>query len=266
MDDFAIILGARGSIPVSGRDYSAYGGATTCVLLRLGGAAVLLDAGTGLLRLPDWVLEQRELPLLLTHPHLDHLLGLPMCSYLVRSGRRLDIYAAPRGGLDTEAQIRRLLSPPLWPIGPDKFPAALQFHSLEASMDLGGLHVDALEGCHPGGVSVLRISGGGRRVVLATDCTLTPRLLPALQAFSRDCDLLLIDGQYSPAEWESRSGYGHNTWDTAACFGRDCGARQIRILHHDPAHTDAFLDLAAQELHQIYPNCDFAHEGEVVQL
>ena len=80
MKQTAVILGARGSVPVSGEKFMRYGGSTTCVFLRLAGQPVVLDAGTGLLSLPDVLREnEREIPLLLSHPHADHLLGLPMC-------------------------------------------------------------------------------------------------------------------------------------------------------------------------------------------
>ena len=55
------ILGARGSIPVSGNEYGTYGGATSCVLLEAenedenGNAAsqvIVFDAGSGFLNLP----------------------------------------------------------------------------------------------------------------------------------------------------------------------------------------------------------------------
>ena len=103
-------------------------------------------------------------------------------------------------------------------------------------------------------------------MVFATDCTLTDSLLPALTDFARDCDLLLCDGQYSDAEWPARAGFGHSTWTSVARLGRDCGAKQVRVIHHDPAHTDALLDGAAEELRRIHPNCAFARAGEEVLL
>ena len=118
MDDNTVtILGARGSMSVSGAEYLRYGGATTCVLVRLSGQWALIDAGTGLMNPPPDLLDAPSLPLLLTHAHADHLLGLPLCPYVMRRGARLEVYAARRGGLDAEAQIRRFLSPPLWPGG-----------------------------------------------------------------------------------------------------------------------------------------------------
>ena len=260
------ILGARGSVPVSGRDFQRYGGATTCVLVRLAGQTVVLDAGTGLLDIPPLQEGERRISLLLSHPHADHLLGLPMCPLLSRTDLQMEIYAARRNGLDAEAQVRALMSPPLWPIGPEKLLCQPAFYDLPTHLELGDITVDTMEGVHPGGVSLLRLTGGGRRVVFATDCTLTDGLLPALTEFARDCDLLLCDGQYSDAEWPARAGYGHSTWTAVARLGRDCGAKQVRVIHHDPSHTDALLDGAAEELRRIHPNCAFARAGEEVFL
>jgi len=262
--DAVKILGARGSVPVGGPAFARYGGATSCYFARLAGQSFVLDAGTGMLSLPS-VLEpeERRLSLLLTHPHVDHLLGLPMCGFLFDPACRVDFYAASRGNYDAAAQLGRLMSPPLWPVRPKDLPADIHFYELPEEMAIGSVCVRSMEGVHPGGVSLLRLDGGGKSVALVTDCTLTNALRPAAAAFARDCDLLLCDGQYHPGEWTARASFGHNTWKAAAEFGRLCGARQTRIVHHDPARTDEELDAAARELE---PGCTFAYEGEEIFL
>ena len=95
MADSVLILGARGSVPVSGRQFTKYGGATSSYLVTLCGQTVVLDGGTGLLNLPSTVLAAPELDLILSHPHADHLLGLGMTGYT----GRLRIYSKTRGGL-----------------------------------------------------------------------------------------------------------------------------------------------------------------------
>ena len=288
MDNTVTILGARGSMNVGGADFLRYGGATTCVLVRMSGHAVLLDAGTGLMNPPPDLLDIPALPLILTHAHADHLLGLPLSPLVMRRGVQLDIYAATRLGLDAETQVRRFLSPPLWPVGPDQFPADIRFHDLppelylyadgndsdeiraaiegvhpaEASRDAASvIRVASMNGVHPSGVSLLRLDCGGKSVVLVTDCTLTDAIRPAVLDFARDCSLLLCDGQYSDAEWPTRAAFGHNTWRAAAQFARDCRAKQVRIVHHDPFHSDATLDAASAEI-----GVPFAREGEVILL
>jgi len=262
MEDHVRLLGVRGSVPVSGEAFARYGGATLCVLVQLAGRTVLLDAGTGLLRLPDDALTARELPLLLSHAHIDHLLGLPLSACVLRRDTpQLEVYAK-----GADEPVKRLMSPPLWPVGPASLPAPPCFRELPASLALGPVRVTTMEGVHPGGVTLFRLEGGGKSVVYAADCALTDELAPALTAFARDCDLLLCDGQYSDEEWPAKSAFGHSRWTAAAALGRACGAKRVRIIHHDPARTDEELDAAAPALAALCPGCAFGHEGEVIAL
>ncbi len=266
MDDRIIILGARGSMPVSGQKYAKYGGATMSALVCLDGKTVILDGGTGLMALPEAVQERTELPLIVTHAHVDHLLGIALCPYVMRPGRRLDVYLKTRNGLDGAAQAAHLFSPPIWPVGLEKLPADIRFLPLESSSDIGGLRVETMEGIHPGGVSLLRLSGGGKSVVFMPDITITEEKLPEYARFARDCDLLLADGQYSPEEWETKKDFGHSTWLMAARLAAESGAKTARIIHHDPGRTDDMLDAAAAEIAAVCPKCSFAREGEEIAL
>lgn len=113
MKQTAVILGARGSVPVSGEKFIRYGGTTTCVFLRLAGQPLVLDAGTRMLNLSHMLGEgEREIPLLLTHPHVDHLLGLPMCPAVLDLSYQCAVYGVPRGGMDMQTQLSRLMSRP----------------------------------------------------------------------------------------------------------------------------------------------------------
>lgn len=263
----AIILGCRGSVPVCRADSMRHGGATTCILVHLAGEWLVLDAGTGILELeshlPDSV---RHIPLLLSHTHADHILGLPMCSALFDPEKRIAVYGATRNGLTVGQQIGRLMAPPLWPVGVGELPAAVTFHELRPVQRIGAVEVAAMEGSHPGGVTLLRLRGAGRTVVFLTDCTLDAHNAAAAAAFAQGCDLLLIDGQYSPEEWEKYRDFGHNTWLHAAQFGARCGAKTVRILHHAPARTDRALDEAARDFAAIHTQCAFAKAGEEIQL
>ena len=261
------ILGTRGSVPVNRTDCLRYGGATLCVALRIAGQTVMLDAGTGMLDLPHLMKpDEKDLSILISHPHLDHLLGLPMCPVLFDPLKTIHIYGANRNGLTVKEQIQSLMSPPLWPVGPEEIGAKVIFYCLETSLDLGEIHVDVMEGYHPGGVSLFRVTGEGKSVVYITDCTLTDRMLPQITEFAQGCDLLLCDGQYSEEEWPARSHFGHNTWKAAAELAVASHAKQARIIHHDPFRTDTELDLAAKELTRIHPKCTFAYAGEEVIL
>lgn len=266
MDDRALILGCRGSAPVSGRAFSVRGGATFCVLVRLSGQYIIVDAGTGILGLPRDALEQPSLPLLLTHPHADHIIGLAMCPYLFREGARMDIYGRPREGLSVSEQLYRVFSPPIWPVSPEEISARVTYNTIDSDLVFGPVNVEVAEGVHTGGVSLFRISGGGKSVVVATDCTISDENEGSLADFARGCDLLLCDGQYSAEEWDSRSGYGHSTWEAAARLGKLAGAAKVRIVHHDPSRTDDMIASIEKELSARYPQCSFACCGEEVDI
>lgn len=266
MENKVTILGARGSVPVSGECFVRYGCATTCFAVEMGGDTVLIDAGTGILNLPQEILRKPEVKMLLTHAHFDHLAGLPMCPYLFQPDVNLHLYSAKRDGLTAKSFVKRVFSPPLWPVEPEELPGKITFHDLNRSMQLGAIHVDTMEGLHPGGVSLFRLTCGEHCVVIITDCTITDEQLPVLAEFAKDCDLLLCDGQYSEGEWVNRSEFGHSTWASAADLYRSSGAKAARIVHHDPDHTDSELDAAAGDLLSRYPHCGFAREGEVIYL
>lgn len=267
MRSSVLILGARGSVPVSRQESLNYGGETLCIFIRLADQPVILDAGTGMLNLPS-VLNKHEtdLPILLSHPHADHLLGLPMSPVLFDPQKKIRIYGATRNGLSVKEQVHALMSPPLWPVSPEQLGAAVTFLPTESSFNLGTIHVDTLEGIHPGGVTLFRLTGDGKTVIYMTDCTLTDSFFPKAVEFARDCDLLLCDGQYSEAEWAERSHFGHSTWTAAAQLAAAAHAKQARIIHHDPFRTDAELDAAAKDLTNIHPACAFARAGEEISI
>ena len=94
--------GTRGSTPAPGLDFIRFGGHTSCVALSHDDGAspsrptLLLDAGTGLRRLPE-LLGDRPFrgTVLLTHLHWDHVQGLPFFRAGDRDDARVD--AAPAG-------------------------------------------------------------------------------------------------------------------------------------------------------------------------
>ncbi|MBR2483911.1 MAG: MBL fold metallo-hydrolase [Oscillospiraceae bacterium] len=96
------LLGTRGSMPCSGKEYLRYGGRTTCILVQLASETLLLDGGSGMAFLKAESVPLRRLSILLTHAHVDHLLGLPMSPILAKKNVTVDLYAATRDGRSGE--------------------------------------------------------------------------------------------------------------------------------------------------------------------
>jgi ribonuclease BN (tRNA processing enzyme) len=105
----ARLLGCGGFVPTRARG-------TACVYLREGEDLLLLDAGTGLSRLiedSELLDGVKRLYIVLTHFHLDHIVGLPYVAALEDLDVREIWGAGPLvAGVDTRELIHRLLDPP----------------------------------------------------------------------------------------------------------------------------------------------------------
>ncbi|MCK7518542.1 MAG: MBL fold metallo-hydrolase [Ignavibacteriales bacterium] len=101
--------GVRGSFPAPGADRARYGGHTTCASLRLGpNDYLVVDAGTGLRDLGERIMAEAgnaevRVDLLLTHFHLDHVLGFRSSRRSSRPGPRSP---STRRGTRTETRRR----------------------------------------------------------------------------------------------------------------------------------------------------------------
>ena len=255
------ILGVRGSIPTDGADFLEYGGATSCILVQEGDQAIFLDAGSGLINAPDT--GEAKVSILLTHTHIDHILGLPL-SPLLLSNRSIDLYCARRDELSAEEQIGRLMSPPLWPVGPELYASALRIHDLTFPLSVGKIKVTGMESNHPGGSTIFRLESEGHSLVYATDYEHSPEKQAELMEFSRGTDLLLYDAQYTEEEYGRMRGFGHSTVKQGLYVFEKCEAKRLLFVHHDPRHSDAFLRTMEQELTD--PRTAFARAGMKIEL
>ncbi|MCY4191556.1 MAG: MBL fold metallo-hydrolase, partial [Rhodospirillaceae bacterium] len=95
-DDFFIRFhGVRGTIPCPGNEYARYGGNTSCIELRCGGHLFILDAGTGLRQLGIELGAEGliDTDILLTHTHIDPMVGMPFFIPRFRAGNKIRVHA-----------------------------------------------------------------------------------------------------------------------------------------------------------------------------
>ncbi len=278
------VLGTRGSMAVSAPGMAKYGGNTTCYLIETPEEAIIIDAGTGIMNLPD--IQGKRISLLITHAHIDHIMGLPM--FLGKqAGKEITIYGETRDGLTIKEQLERYISNPLWPVTMDEYPVKLTFKDVAADnnavnnddyspFNIGDITVSTMPSNHPGGSTIYRLDYNGKSVVIATDfeheevtasdcsqSTAAGNPLARLAAFSASASLILYDAQYTPEEYEKCRGYGHSTYvqalelaemiapgKRAPAGERHTAAAQILLIHHAPNHDDAFLDALQAEIDQ----------------
>jgi phosphoribosyl 1,2-cyclic phosphodiesterase len=279
-----VFWGVRGSIASASPRTIRFGGNTTCLEVRAGDTRVILDAGTGIRPLGDRLLAEAaatgrapEATLLFTHLHWDHIQGFPFFAPAFVPGAHLALYGhAGEGGVFAlEAALARQMSPPTFPVTLEAMRATKGFHPLTdgSRFTLGPLSVEAGALPHPNGCLGYRLEAGGRSLCFATDVELPGGdAVPAgLARLARDVDLLILDAQYTPDEYEGRAGvpkrgWGHSTWAAATEVARAVGARRLALFHHDPARDDAGLEgieIAAQAR---LPGTFAAREGQQVAV
>lgn len=236
--------GTRGSIPVSGPQCVRHGGATTCLEVVCGAQRFILDCGSGLAELGRARGgELSEAIILQTHMHWDHVQGFPFFGPLFNPKARFALWATDRGGASFEDVLRGQMTAPTFPIGLDMVPARLDFVQIAPQGDamVGGVRVRWVEGQHPGGVTAWRLDFEGGSVVFTGDLEVQAGGREALVELARGAQLLIMDAQYFPYEYETRRGWGHSTPQDAVELACEAGVAQLLLTHHDPAHDDAML-------------------------
>lgn len=256
------LLGVRGSMAVTPKEYQEFGCDTLCVRIETPDQVFFLDAGSGIMYGEAGVQNH----VLVGHPHLDHLLGLCKWSALADPSKKMKIYMADHCGLSCSEILHKLYGPPFWPVSLEDVSKGLEYVSVKGAFHVGNVSVDTLEGNHPGGVTHYRLSDGERSIVYAVDCELTEEAEAKLTAFAKDCDLLLIDGQLFDDEMEEKRGWGHSTMSEAANLGELCHAKQTVLVHFDPSSTDERLREEEKKIIRKHPNCTFGRQGEIRYL
>ena len=260
------VLGARGSVATCGKKYTEFGGATTCFLIETDGEAIFLDAGSGIMESP--MVSDKNVSIFLTHPHLDHLLGLPFFKDLAEPEKKVVIYGMKRKLLSVKDQVDGVYSNPLWPVKMDDYPSRLVYTDLEdeSEIKLSDVTVSWMEGNHPGGSLIYKISDGKKTVVFATDYENSEASDERLISFAKGCDLLILDGQYTEEEYIQKKGYGHSTMEHGVKVFDASNAKALLITHHDPFHDDEMLLNKEKELKGRNNRIRFARAGEVIKL
>ncbi len=268
--------GTRGSVPVSRAAFSRYGGSTSCVQLVVDDPThiVILDAGTGITALGEALPEDaRRVDILLSHLHMDHILGLGFFGGLFRPGLEIHLWGPSSPTLDLRARLTRYLSPPLFPVRLRDLPCDLTLHDTPLGhFQLPGLEVDAALVCHPGPTVGYRLDDGRAVVAYLSDHepALVARQFPDAPEWTSGFDLavgvdvLVHDAQYDDdREYDDHVGWGHSTVGQALIFAELCEVGHLVLFHHDPSHDDAHLDAVQARLADtpLPFELTLAHEG-----
>ena len=226
---FVTTLGARSS------------GTGISLALEIGETLLVLDAGPGFRNVDPLLVGRKELRLIFTHYHADHVGGL---GHL----RDKSLPVALFGPNGVEMSLRDVVQKHLYTPGPPKCPTSL-YTIVEGScmltpqVRLSGLNVN-----HPGTTMALRVEAFGKSVVFCPDNEVR---LPQegqmrdsegkLRAFARNADLLIHDARYTPEDYQAHRNEGHSSYSNVVDLAVDAGVKRLMLTHLDSSYEEEKL-------------------------
>lgn len=272
-DFFVRFWGVRGSIATPGPETRRYGGNTSCLEIRCGGRALVFDAGTGLRYLGQQLVREGplDLDLYLTHTHFDHVCGLPFFVPFFIKGNKFRLWAGHLKSRDLTVRyvISELMYSPLFPVPPEIFAAEIEYNDFDAGESLhpmADVTVRTAALNHPDSATGYRVEYGGKSICYLTDTQHAPgqpdqNILGLIDG----ADLVIYDATYTDEEFAARSDWGHSTWEEGVRLCDAAGAKTFVVFHHDPDHTDDFMDRVADDVEQKRPGSIVAREGMILR-
>ncbi len=291
--------GVRGSYPTPGPGTLRHGGNTSCVEIEAGPHTLIFDAGSGIIRLGETLMQQPDdhsplnLSLFITHAHGDHLIGFPFFAPLFEKRTNLHLFGPQLAGHDIEALVTSVMSPPYFPVDVRRLPSRRSYHTISDTLCIAWDHDHAdpvitrqheeskqepsatevrvtarFTHSHPlNGAVIYRVDYAGKCVVYATDVEWKNGCAEDFLAFIEGADLLIHDAQYTVEDYhQSKKGFGHSHVDMAVAAAQAAHVRKLILFHHEPTYDDNQLDLLEAEAQRRFACTFSAYEGMEVDL
>ncbi len=272
------LCGVRGSIQTLDVETKDFGTRTSCTMLSEDDALLILDAGSGIQHLNAINFSAKRIDILLTHLHMDHIVGLGFFSPFFTPGQEVHIWGPKTISQTLRSRLSRYLSPPLFPVLMRDLPCDISFHEIgNSEFKINHFNIKSNYIIHPGPTLGYRVTGNhsvftympDHEPALGREGIITnPKLISGFD-LALNADLLYHDGQYTSAEYKTKKGWGHSCIKDALEYATLCKVKKILLAHHDPTHSDEQLNkilLNIQDNYKEITNYAMAKEGDEIDL
>ena len=254
------VWGCRGSLPSPDPDNYRYGGNTSCIQVTHGETCIILDAGSGIMRLGRFLNPAiKEVHILLSHLHIDHTMGLGFFQPLYNPQVKVHLWGPSSGQEPLLFRLRRYFSPPLFPVKLSELPRHPEVHELgDEEFRIGDIQVKSEFICHPGPTLGYRLTADNKSMAYLPDHEVMlgssdfPKQPEWTSGFdlANKVDLLFHDGAYTSKEYVGKMGWGHSSIRDAILFAKMCQVKKLSVFHHEPTRTDEQVYRLLQEVLQ----------------
>ncbi|MDP4840112.1 MAG: MBL fold metallo-hydrolase [Alphaproteobacteria bacterium] len=269
--------GVRGSYPCWGKHCTQIGGQTSCVSATLANARhsrIIFDMGTGMIDLGKELLDQgiKHITVIVSHFHLDHLMGLAFFKPIWDEGTTLTFYSPHLSkGLDLETILKtKLFCPPLFPIPFQEVPATCVFKTFQTGDSLNlskDTTLKTLNLNHPGCATGYRLEHGNKAFCYITDHEHSAEFNEdQMLRFVQKADLMVFDTMFTPEDSKTYVTWGHSSWQSAVDVAQKAAVKRLALFHINPHYDDDKLLKIEKEAQALFPCSFLAREGSSIDL
>ena len=215
-----------------------------------------------------------SLTLLISHTHWDHIQGLPFFAPLYDANCRLRILGGEGARKGLVAALTGQMESTYFPVPFSKLPSNIEIEELrEFNFAVGSILVRAMRANHPGFCVGYRLFSPDGLVCFFPDTEpRTGGLDREMIDFIRHADVLILDSQYSLAEYKEHTGWGHGCVEASVALALRAEVKRLVLFHHDPGHDDRTIDRFVRHARNLVKKeggklkVEAACEGMAIQL
>ena len=293
--------GVRGSYAAPFKTHLGVGGNTSCVEIRSGDYLLICDAGTGIIPLGNELIQQdkiREMLIILTHWHWDHVCGLPFFVPAFVSDWKINFFGPGDSPKLIEEHVSTQMQAPYFPVGTETWLAETNYLTPENDgFQYGPMKIDFSNVHHPGITYGYKIEVNNKTIVYASDneCMFIEKSVKhRSNEFNeeeheiykemiheehqselnliQDADILIHDAQYTPDDYDKKRGWGHSCYIDTINTAIDANVKELYLFHHDPNYNDITMEAILKHSNEIIKEkdasliCHIAKEGMVIDI
>ena len=294
--------GVRGSYSAPFDTHLKVGGNTSCVEIRVGDTVLVCDAGTGIIPFGNELVNQseiRDLLIILTHYHWDHICGLPFFVPAFLPEWNIQFFGPGKSAKDIEESVSSQMRAPYFPVGTETWLANVNYitPSERHEINYGPVNITYTSVHHPGTTYGYRIRVNDKNILYVSDneCQYLNKairmkygefneeereLYDAMQReeyeselqLIKGADILIHDAQYTKEDYVKKRGWGHSCYIDTVNTAIDAGVKELYLYHHDPNYDDEAIAKIYNHALQIVKDrsselkCHIATEGDRIDL